>query len=99
MNADGTQREILVPPEPNGQATGERGMAQDGQWMVTIDNGSTFTDGCLPAAATLSTVKDLTTPYDLMRCFLDVFPGLARLARLGSEAVLRRRVEQVRYST
>src|SRR5437867_102741 len=99
MNADGTQREILVPPEPNGQATGERGMAQDGQWMVTIDNGSTFTDGCLLADGKLATVKVLTTPYDLMRCFVDVFRGLAREAGLASESELLRRVEEVRYST
>ena len=36
-------------------------------WMVTIDNGSTFTDGCLLADGKLSTAKVLTTPYDLMR--------------------------------
>src|ERR1051325_2007508 len=103
MNAGGTERQILGPLEPNGQATGERGMAQrgqhDSQWMVTIDNGSTFTDGCLLADGKLSTVKVLTTPYDLMRCFVDVFRGLAREAGLGSEAELCRRVEEVRYST
>ena len=68
-------------------------------WMVTIDNGSTFTDGCLLADGKLSTVKVLTTPYDLMRCFVDVFRGLAREAGLASEAELCRRVEEVRYST
>jgi N-methylhydantoinase A/oxoprolinase/acetone carboxylase beta subunit len=26
-------------------------------WMVTIDNGSTFTDGCLLADGKLSTVR------------------------------------------
>ncbi len=68
-------------------------------WMVTIDNGSTFTDGCLLADGELSTVKVLTTPYDLMRCFVDVFKGLAREAGLASESELLRRVEEVRYST
>jgi len=68
-------------------------------WMVTIDNGSTFTDGCLLADGKLSTVKVLTTPYDLMRCFVDVFKGLAREAGLPSEGELLRRVEEVRYST
>src|SRR5947209_13424346 len=68
-------------------------------WMVTIDNGSTFTDGCLLADGKLSTVKVLTTPYDLMRCFADVFKSLAREAGLASEGELCRRVEEVRYST
>ena len=68
-------------------------------WMVTIDNGSTFTDGCLLADGTLHAVKVLTTPYDLMRCFADVFKSLARAAGLESEADLCRRVEEVRYST
>jgi N-methylhydantoinase A/oxoprolinase/acetone carboxylase beta subunit len=68
-------------------------------WMVTIDNGSTFTDGCLLADGKLSTVKVLTTPYDLMRCFVDVFRALAREAGLPSEAELLRRLEEVRYST
>jgi N-methylhydantoinase A len=95
MNQRGTEREILVPPEPTGQATGERFMA----WMVTIDNGSTFTDGCLLADGALTTVKVLTTPYDLMRCFIDVFRALAREAGLASEGELLRRVEEVRYST
>jgi N-methylhydantoinase A len=75
-------------------------MGHDGrQWMVTIDNGSTFTDGCLIADGKLATVKVLTTPYDLMRCFVDVFRGLAREVGLSSEAELLRRVEEVRYST
>jgi len=68
-------------------------------WMVTIDNGSTFTDGCLLADGKLHAVKVLTTPYDLMRCFADVFKSLAREAGLASEAELCRRVEEVRYST
>ena len=68
-------------------------------WMVTIDNGSTFTDGCLLADGKLHAVKVLTTPYDLMRCFVDVFRGLAREAGLPSEGELLRRVEEVRYST
>jgi len=68
-------------------------------WMVTIDNGSTFTDGCLLAEGKVHAVKVLTTPYDLMRCFVDVFRGLAREAGLPSEAELLRRVEEVRYST
>ncbi len=68
-------------------------------WMVTIDNGSTFTDGCLLADGKLTAVKVLTTPYDLMRCFVDVFRALAREAGLASEADLCRRVEEVRYST
>jgi len=68
-------------------------------WMVTIDNGSTFTDGCLLADGKLAIVKVLTTPYDLMRCFIDVFRGLAREVGLASEAELLRRVEEVRYST
>jgi len=72
---------------------------QDSRWMVTIDNGSTFTDGCLLADGKLSTVKVLTTPYDLMRCFVDVFRGLAREAGFASEGELCRRVEEVRYST
>jgi N-methylhydantoinase A/oxoprolinase/acetone carboxylase beta subunit len=67
--------------------------------MVTIDNGSTFTDGCLLADGALTTVKVLTTPYDLMRCFVDVFRALAREAGLPSESELLRRVEEVRYST
>lgn len=68
-------------------------------WMVTIDNGSTFTDGCLLADGKLHAVKVLTTPYDLMRCFADVFKSLAREAGLASETELCRRVEEVRYST
>jgi N-methylhydantoinase A len=68
-------------------------------WMVTIDNGSTFTDGCLLADGKLTAVKVLTTPYDLMRCFVDVFRALAREAGLPSEGDLLRRVEEVRYST
>lgn len=68
-------------------------------WMVTIDNGSTFTDGCLLADGQLFAVKVLTTPYDLMRCFVEVFRSLAREAGLGSEGELLRRVEEVRYST
>ncbi len=68
-------------------------------WMVTIDNGSTFTDACLLADGALITVKVLTTPYDLMRCFADVFRALAREAGLPSEGELLRRVEEVRYST
>ncbi|MBI2962167.1 MAG: hydantoinase/oxoprolinase family protein [Deltaproteobacteria bacterium] len=68
-------------------------------WMVTIDNGSTFTDGCLLADGTLHAVKVLTTPYDLMRCFVEVFRGLARAAGFPSEGELLRRVEEVRYST
>jgi N-methylhydantoinase A/oxoprolinase/acetone carboxylase beta subunit len=67
--------------------------------MVTIDNGSTFTDGCLLAEGKVYAVKVLTTPYDLMRCFVDVFRGLAREAGLPSEGELLRRVEEVRYST
>jgi N-methylhydantoinase A/oxoprolinase/acetone carboxylase beta subunit len=67
--------------------------------MVTIDNGSTFTDGCLLADGALTAVKVLTTPYDLMRCFVDVFRALAREAGLSSEGELLRRVEEVRYST
>ncbi len=68
-------------------------------WMVTIDNGSTFTDGCLLADGKLHAVKVLTTPYDLMRCFVDVFRSLAKEAGLANEADLLRRVEEVRYST
>jgi N-methylhydantoinase A/oxoprolinase/acetone carboxylase beta subunit len=67
--------------------------------MVTIDNGSTFTDGCLFADGRLHAVKVLTTPYDLMRCFIDVFRALARQVGLPNEAELLRRVEEVRYST
>jgi N-methylhydantoinase A/oxoprolinase/acetone carboxylase beta subunit len=68
-------------------------------WIVTIDNGSTFTDGCLFADGRLSAVKVLTTPYDLMRCFVDVFRSLAKAAGLADEVELLRRVEEVRYST
>ncbi len=68
-------------------------------WTVTIDNGSTFTDGCLLADGKVWTVKVLTTPYDLMRCFVDVFRSLAQAAGLPNEAELLRRVEEVRYST
>ena len=68
-------------------------------WTVTIDNGSTFTDGCLFAEGKATTVKVLTTPYDLMRCFTDVFRSLAKEAGLKDEADLLRRVEEVRYST
>lgn len=68
-------------------------------WMVTIDNGSTFTDGCLLADGQLHAVKVLTTPYDLMRCFVDVFRALAKTVGLASEGDLLRRVEEVRYST
>jgi N-methylhydantoinase A len=81
-------------------ATGKSsGTSGKSSWMVTIDNGSTFTDGCLLADGKLTAVKVLTTPYDLMRCFADVFKSLAREAGLGSEAELCRRVEEVRYST
>ena len=68
-------------------------------WTVTIDNGSTFTDGCLFADGKATTVKVLTTPYDLMRCFTDIFRSLAKEAGLKDEADLLRRVEEVRYST
>lgn len=68
-------------------------------WTVTIDNGSTFTDGCLLADGKVWTVKVLTTPYDLMRCLVDVFRGLAHAVGLPNEAALLRRVEEVRYST
>ncbi len=68
-------------------------------WTVTIDNGSTFTDGYLFADGKATTVKVLTTPYDLMRCFTDVFCSLAKEAGLKDEADLLRRVEEVPYST
>lgn len=68
-------------------------------WTVTIDNGSTFTDGCLFADGRVWSVKVLTTPYDLMRCFVEVFRHLARIAGLENETALLRRVEEVRYST
>lgn len=68
-------------------------------WTVTIDNGSTFTDGCLLADGKVWNVKVLTTPYDLMRCFVDVFRNLARVAGFAGEDDLLRRVEEVRYST
>jgi N-methylhydantoinase A/oxoprolinase/acetone carboxylase beta subunit len=68
-------------------------------WTVTIDNGSTFTDGCLLADGKVWTVKVLTTPYDLMRCFVDVFRNLAHAVGLPNEAEMLRRVEEVRYST
>ena len=68
-------------------------------WTVTIDNGSTFTDGCLLADGRFHAVKVLTTPYDLMRCFVDVFRGLARSAGLENEGELLRRLEEVRYAT
>ncbi len=68
-------------------------------WIITVDNGSTFTDGCLIADDKVWTVKVLTTPYDLMRCFVDVFRNLAEAANLPSEIELLRRVEEVRYST
>ncbi|HYA34500.1 MAG TPA: hydantoinase/oxoprolinase family protein [Candidatus Binataceae bacterium] len=68
-------------------------------WKVTIDNGSTFTDGCLLAEDDILSVKVLTTPYDLMSCFAEVFKSLARAAGLANEAELLRRVEEVRYST
>ncbi len=68
-------------------------------WTVTIDNGSTFTDGCLFADGKATSVKVLTTPYDLMRCFTDVFRSLAKEAGLRDEADLLRQVEEVRYST
>ena len=66
-------------------------------WTVTIDNGSTFTDGCLLADGKVWTVKVLTTPYDLMRCFVDVFRNLAQAVGLPNEAEMLRRVEEVRY--
>jgi hypothetical protein len=68
-------------------------------WTVTIDNGSTFTDGCLFADGRVWSVKVLTTLYDLMRCFVEVFRRLAQVAGLENEAALLRRVEEVRYST
>ncbi len=68
-------------------------------WTVTIDNGSTFTDGCLFADGRVWSVKVLTTPYDLMRCFVEVFRQLAQVSGLENEAALLRRVEEVRYST
>ncbi len=68
-------------------------------WTATIDNGSTFTDGCLLADGKVWSVKVLTTPYDLMRCFVDVFRSLAQAAGLPNEAEMLRRVEEVRYST
>ena len=68
-------------------------------WKVTIDNGSTFTDGCLLTETGALSVKVLTTPYDLMSCFIEVFRALARAAGLPGEAELLRRVGEVRYST
>ncbi len=68
-------------------------------WKVTIDNGSTFTDGCLFTEAGALSVKVLTTPYDLMSCLVEVFRALARGSGLGGEAELLRRVGEVRYST
>ena len=68
-------------------------------WTVTIDNGSTFTDACLFAEDRLHMVKVLTTPYDLMRCFAEVFRALGKTAGLDGEGDLLRRVEEVRYST
>ncbi len=68
-------------------------------WKVTIDNGSTFTDGCLFTGAGALSVKVLTTPYDLMSCFIEVFRALARAAGLPGETELLRQVGEVRYST
>ncbi len=68
-------------------------------WQVTIDNGSTFTDGCLIAESGMWSVKVLTTPYDLMRCFTGVFRALAEASGVGTEAELLKRVAEVRYST
>src|SRR5713101_521161 len=61
-------------------------------WTVTIDNGSTCTDGCLFADGRVWSVKVLTTPYDLMRCFVEVFRQLAQVSGLENEAALLRRV-------
>ncbi len=68
-------------------------------WKVTIDNGSTFTDGCLLTDTGVRSVKVLTTPYDLMSCFVEVFRSLARASNLDGERELLSRVEEVRYST
>lgn len=68
-------------------------------WKVTIDNGSTFTDGCLFTGTGALSVKVLTTPYDLMSCFAEVFRALAKAAGVAGEAELLRRVGEVRYST
>lgn len=68
-------------------------------WQVTIDNGSTFTDGCLITESGMWSVKVLTTPYDLMRCFTGVFRALAEASGVGGEAELLKRVAEVRYST
>ena len=68
-------------------------------WQVTIDNGSTFTDGCLITETGMWSVKVLTTPYDLMRCFTGVFRALAEASGLGGEAELLKHVAEVRYST
>jgi len=68
-------------------------------WQVTIDNGSTFTDGCLITETGMWSVKVLTTPYDLMRCFTGVFRALAEASGVGGEVDLLKRVAEVRYST
>lgn len=68
-------------------------------WQVTIDNGGTFTDGCLIGDGRVWSAKVLTTPYDLMKCFMAVFRSLADASGIGDEQELLRRVTEIRYST
>ena len=68
-------------------------------WKVTIDNGGTFTDGCLIGDGRVWSAKVLTTPYDLMKCFMAVFRSLAEASGVGDEKELLRKIAEIRYST
>lgn len=68
--------------------------------LMTIDNGGTFTDGCLIKGDKIVRAKTLTTPYDLTKCFIDVISRLSE-ELYGKKDVrkLLQETEYLRYST
>lgn len=69
-------------------------------FMISIDNGGTFTDICVVGEGSLVYGKTPTTPYDLSECFREVLK-VAAVEVLGNENIahLLARTELFRYSS
>lgn len=69
-------------------------------YMISIDNGGTFTDICVVGEQSVSFGKTPTTPYDLAECFREVLKVAATTAT-GSDDIagLLAETELLRYSS
>jgi N-methylhydantoinase A len=69
-------------------------------FMISIDNGGTFTDICVVGEGSLFYGKTPTTPYDLAECFREVLK-VAAVGALGDENIshLLASTELFRYSS